>query len=112
MADGQPRTGIAVEPVLEKNTSLQEWATRENGALLAFVAPDSGVRSSPVSDAYATIGVQEEFGIESFIDHCTQAKFVSSSNKWQSLPPRQSSFISKGNVSFQTGVSLQSRICL
>src|SRR5262249_42921638 len=57
-----------------KDNALQEWADRENCALLAFVAPYSGVRVNPVSEAYASIGVQEEFGIESFIDRCNQAK--------------------------------------
>src|SRR4051812_47733306 len=74
MPDGEAVSGIAVDPTPETSKELQEWANREDCALLAFVAPYSGIRVNPVSEAYASIGVQEEFGIESFIERCNQAK--------------------------------------
>src|SRR5690349_10104416 len=74
MLDELPASRIAVEPVAETDATLQELADREKAALLAFVAPYSGVRVTPVVEAYASIGVQEEFGIESFIERCAQAR--------------------------------------
>jgi hypothetical protein len=63
-----------VEPELESDPKLQDWANREQCALFAFVAPYSGIRVSPIQEAYASIGMQEEFGIESFIERCHAAK--------------------------------------
>ena len=60
--------------MLEKDPRLQDWADREQCALLAFIAPYTGVRVSPVAEAYASIGVQEEFGVETFLDRCAMAK--------------------------------------
>jgi hypothetical protein len=65
---------IAITPVVENDTSLQKWADSERCALLAFIAPYVGKRVSPVSEVFATIGMQEEFGIESFIDQCAAAR--------------------------------------
>jgi hypothetical protein len=65
---------IAIEPELENDPSLQKWADSEKCALLAFIAPYIGKRVSPVSEVYASIGMQEEFGVESFIDQCIHAK--------------------------------------
>jgi len=36
--------------------------------MLAFIAPYTGVRISPATEAYASIGIEEEFGIESAIE--------------------------------------------
>jgi hypothetical protein len=68
-----PHGEIAVEPLEETDERVQDLADKEGCALLAFVAPYSGVRVTPVAEAYASIGVHEEFGIESFIDRCDSA---------------------------------------
>ena len=65
---------VAVEPVEETSDEIQELADKEQCALLAFVAPYSGVRVTPIVEAYASIGVHEEFGIESFVERCRDAK--------------------------------------
>lgn len=70
----EPPNVIAVEAEVERDPILQKWADREGCALLAFVAPYIGVRANPVSEVYASIGPQEEFGVESFISKCAEAK--------------------------------------
>ncbi len=74
MPDNTPHGEIAVEPIEETDEAIQRLADQENCALLAFVAPYSGVRLTPVSEAYASIGVHEEFGVESFVERCKNAK--------------------------------------
>jgi len=69
-----PHGEIAVEPIEETNEEIQKLADTEECALLAFVAPYSGVRVTPVAEAYASIGVHEEFGVESFVERCKEAK--------------------------------------
>ena len=48
----------------EDNEALQKVADSHDVILLAFIAPYTAVRVSPVEEAYATIGLEEEFGIE------------------------------------------------
>ena len=48
----------------ESDTNLQELATNKNVALLAFIAPYIGVRTSPVTETYASISLAEELGVE------------------------------------------------
>lgn len=56
------------EPILEDDEGVKKLANESGAVLLAFVAPYAGIRVSPVSAAFASIGLEEEFGIESFID--------------------------------------------
>lgn len=74
MQSERPHPEIAVEPVEEMDERIQKLADKEGCALLAFVAPYTGVRVTPIAEAYASIGVHEEFGVESFIDLCVAAK--------------------------------------
>ena len=74
MQTEHPHGEIAVEPAEETDERIQKLADKERCALFAFVAPYTGVRVTPVAEAYASIGVHEEFGIESFIDRCDAAK--------------------------------------
>lgn len=48
----------------EDDGALQKVADEHDVILLAFIAPYTAVRISPVEEAYATIGLEEEFGIE------------------------------------------------
>lgn len=50
--------------VEEEDKALQKVADSHDVILLAFIAPYATVRISPVEEAYATIGLEEEFGIE------------------------------------------------
>jgi hypothetical protein len=74
MPDKLPHTEVAIDPVEETDDAVQALADTHGCALLAFVAPYYGIRVTPVAEAYATIGVQEEFGIESFVERCRRAK--------------------------------------
>jgi hypothetical protein len=74
MDDNAADGDVAVEPAMETDGELQKWADHEKCALLAFIAPYSGVRVNPISEAYASIGVHEEFGIESFLEKCKEKR--------------------------------------
>ncbi len=74
MQDELTHDEVAVEPIEEADPAIQQLADQSKSALFAFVAPYSGVRVTPIAEAFATIGVHEEFGIESFIERCEEAK--------------------------------------
>jgi len=48
----------------EKDETLQKVADSHDVILLAFIAPYTAVRISPIEEAYAAIGLEEEFGVE------------------------------------------------
>lgn len=74
MQDKLTHDEIAVEPIEEADPAIQQLADDSKSALFAFVAPYSGVRVTPIAEAFASIGVHEEFGIESFVERCKVAK--------------------------------------
>src|SRR6476646_94827 len=75
MDDSTNDDALTAEPLLELDDQLhlQEWANKDSCALLAFIAPYVAMRLNPASEAYASIGFHEEFGIESFLEKCQHA---------------------------------------
>lgn len=51
----------------EQEDAIQQFATQEGVALIAFIAPNVGVRVSPVEEARATISLADEFGVEALV---------------------------------------------
>jgi hypothetical protein len=60
--------GAALNVSREIDEQLQQLADREQCILLAFISPYTPMRVSPSEVAYATIGLEEEFGIETVIN--------------------------------------------
>ncbi len=65
-----------LKPILnveeENDSVLQALALRKNAVLLALIAPYVPERISPTEYASASLGVSEEFGIETVISHIRQ----------------------------------------
>jgi hypothetical protein len=51
----------------EQEDEVQQFATKEGVALIAFIAPNVGVRVSPVEEARASISLADEFGVEALV---------------------------------------------
>ncbi|MDO8583349.1 MAG: hypothetical protein Q7R51_02370 [bacterium] len=64
MADDKP----------ELREKLQEVANKENALIMSFIAPDSTIRTSPTSIAYARIRVQDLYDIERTIEDYKKEK--------------------------------------
>ncbi len=75
---------VVVEPKREEDDNIQKFATSSGSALLAFITPHFPEKVSPRRAAFATVGVQEEFGIESFIDLCASQNKITAFSRQQS----------------------------
>jgi hypothetical protein len=58
----------------ETDETIVAFAKTKGVALIAFIAPYVSVRVSPVDAISASIGLQEEFGVETVINELKRAK--------------------------------------